>query len=411
VCTGTHNGLSMSGNSEIQYNLMKERYNNCNIVMGNIEVNMMEHTRDLSFLQSIKEVTGYVLIAVNQFSRLPLDNLRLIRGTTLYEDRYALAVMLNYQKYGQHGLQELGLTTLTDIYCKIHQIPSHFSPRTEEKFPINNRSSPHLLSPTLIFKTPSIDDKILFPEPCNEACQDVPCWGPESNSCQTLTKTICAPQCNSRCFGRNPNECCHIECAGGCKGSLDTDCFACKNFNNSGSCVPQCPQTLIYNEHTFKMERNPNAKYQYGSICVAHCPKHFVVDDSSCVSNCPADKTEVKRNGVKRCEPCKGLCPKGNQCFTIKNLDEYNRIPALDPEKLKVFNTVEEITDFLGIQSWPESLSDLSVFSNLRTIQGRTLYKLNVHSLPHLLFQGLRFTHNEDQVSDLPWVALPEEDK
>uniref|UniRef100_A0A3Q2QGS3 Receptor L-domain domain-containing protein n=1 Tax=Fundulus heteroclitus TaxID=8078 RepID=A0A3Q2QGS3_FUNHE len=129
VCTGTHNGLSMSGNSEIQYNLMKERYNNCNIVMGNIEVNMMEHTRDLSFLQSIKEVTGYVLIAVNQFSRLPLDNLRLIRGTTLYEDRYALAVMLNYQKYGQHGLQELGLTTLTGML-------------TEEKFPINNRSSP-----------------------------------------------------------------------------------------------------------------------------------------------------------------------------------------------------------------------------------------------------------------------------
>lgn len=47
---------------------------------------------------------------------------------------------------------------------------------------------------------------------------------------------------------------------------------ACKNFNNSGSCVPQCPQTLIYNKHTFKMERNPNAKYQYGSICTAKCP-------------------------------------------------------------------------------------------------------------------------------------------
>ncbi len=47
---------------------------------------------------------------------------------------------------------------------------------------------------------------------------------------------------------------------------------ACRNFNNSGSCVPLCPQTLIYNKHTFKMEPNPNAKYQYGSICVAQCP-------------------------------------------------------------------------------------------------------------------------------------------
>lgn len=48
---------------------------------------------------------------------------------------------------------------------------------------------------------------------------------------------------------------------------------ACKNFNNSGSCVLQCPQTVIYNKHTFKMEDNPNAKYQYGSICVAQCPR------------------------------------------------------------------------------------------------------------------------------------------
>lgn len=64
-------------------------------------------------LQSIREVTGYILFAVNEFSRLPLDHLRVIRGTTLYEDQYALAVMVNYQKEGQHGLQELGLTHLT----------------------------------------------------------------------------------------------------------------------------------------------------------------------------------------------------------------------------------------------------------------------------------------------------------
>lgn len=58
-------------------------------------------------------MTGYILFAVNEFSRLPLDQLRVIRGNTLYEDQYALAVMVNYQKDGQHGLQELGLTHLT----------------------------------------------------------------------------------------------------------------------------------------------------------------------------------------------------------------------------------------------------------------------------------------------------------
>lgn len=58
-------------------------------------------------------MTGYVLLAVNRFSRLPLDNLRVIRGNVLYENQYALAVMINYQKDGEHGLQELGLTHLT----------------------------------------------------------------------------------------------------------------------------------------------------------------------------------------------------------------------------------------------------------------------------------------------------------
>lgn len=67
----------------------------------------------LVIFQSIREVTGYILFAINEFSRLPLDHLRVIRGTTLYEGKYALAVMVNYQKDGQHGLQELGLTHLT----------------------------------------------------------------------------------------------------------------------------------------------------------------------------------------------------------------------------------------------------------------------------------------------------------
>lgn len=44
-------------------------------------------------------------------------------------------------------------------------------------------------------------------------------------TCLSVTKTVCAPQCNGHCFGRSPSECCHIECAGGCSGPLDTDCF------------------------------------------------------------------------------------------------------------------------------------------------------------------------------------------
>uniref|UniRef100_A0A6Q2Z5D8 Receptor protein-tyrosine kinase n=1 Tax=Esox lucius TaxID=8010 RepID=A0A6Q2Z5D8_ESOLU len=400
-----------TGNPETQYELMREKYTGCEIVMGNLEIIMMKHSINFTFLQSIREVTGYVLIAVNQFSQLPLDQLRVIRGTILYENRFALAVLLNYEIDSQHGLKELGLTHLTEIleggvYIFRNKFLS-YAPQVNWLDIVKDESSEVIIADN-------------GPErPCDAACKGS-CWGPRKDSCQILTKTVCAPQCNGRCFGRNPSECCHMECAGGCTGPLDTDCFACRNFNNSGSCMPQCPQPFIYNKHTFKLEPNPSAKYQYGSICVAQCPTNFVVDGSSCVSSCPPNKMEVEQ-GVKRCEPCGGLCPKackgidsgktvdsqnidsfinctkiqGSLHFLITGIqgDPFNNIPPLDPEKLKVFRTVREITDILDIQSWPGTLRDLSVFSNLTTIQGRTLYRgysFLVMNIPSLTSLGLR---------------------
>lgn len=59
----------------------------------------------------------------------------------------------------------------------------------------------------------------------------------------------------------------------------------------------------------------------YSCIFLCFFIANFVVDGSSCVSNCPSDKMEVEKNGVKRCKPCGGLCPKGTQkhkiCLTI----------------------------------------------------------------------------------------------
>uniref|UniRef100_A0A672S3C7 Receptor protein-tyrosine kinase n=1 Tax=Sinocyclocheilus grahami TaxID=75366 RepID=A0A672S3C7_SINGR len=416
VCTGTQNSLSVTGSSEVQYKLMKEMYTGCKIVIGNLEITQMEHNRNLSFLQNIREVTGYILIAINQFRRLPLEQLRVIRGTSLYEDRFALAILVNYQKDGVYGLKELGLTHLTEILEGGVQIIQNkflsYAPQINWLDIVKDSGAEIIIE----------DNGPEFP--CHGSCGGR-CWGPGNDSCQILTKTVCAPQCNGRCFGRSPSECCHIECAGGCTGPLDTNCFACRHFNSSGSCVPQCPQALIYNKVTFKLEPNPNAKYQYGTICVTHCPTNFVVDGSSCVSSCPANKMEVDKKGVKRCEPCGGLCPKacvgtgtpsrqtvdsqnidsfinctkiqGSLHFLVTGIrgDSYNNISALDPKKLKIFNTVREITGvyILSIQSWPEELEDLSVFSNLATIQGRTLYRgysLLVMKIPTLKSLGLR---------------------
>ncbi|XP_068162918.1 receptor tyrosine-protein kinase erbB-3b isoform X2 [Antennarius striatus] len=382
--------------------------------MGNLEITQIESDWDFSFLKTIREVTGYVLIAMNHFQKIPLEQLRVIRGNSLYERRFALSVLFNYPKDGTNGLQQLGLANLTEILQGGVQI-------------INNkylRYGPWIFWQDIIRDNNAPIDIQYNGErgPCHKSCGDY-CWGADKSQCQILTKMVCAPQCNGRCFGTSPRDCCHIECAAGCKGPLDVDCFACRHFNDSGACVPQCPQTLIYNKQMFKMETNPNAKYQYGSICVSQCPTHFVVDGSSCVSVCPPDKTEVEREGQRQCELCSGLCPKvcegtgaehrqtvdssnidsfinctkiqGSLHFLVTGIlgDDFKNIPPLDPKRLEVFHTVREITDILNIQSWPKELNDLSVFSSLTTIQGRSLNKrfsLMVMHIPTLTSLGLR---------------------
>ncbi|KAM7365642.1 hypothetical protein PAMP_016559 [Pampus punctatissimus] len=241
---------------------------------------------------------------------------------------------------------------------------------------------------------------------CHRSCNGR-CWGHQEDQCQTLTKTVCAEQCDGRCFGPYVSDCCHRECAGGCSGPKDTDCFACTNFNDSGACVTQCPQPFVYNPTSFQLEHNPRAKYTYGAFCVKKCPHNFVVDHSSCVRACPSNKMEVEENRIKMCIPCTDICPKvcdgigtgslqtaqtvdasnidkfvnctkinGNLIFLITGIkgDMYHGIGPLDPERLNVFRTVKEITGYLNIQSWPENMTDLSVFSNLATIGGRSLY-------------------------------------
>uniref|UniRef100_A0A8C1IFW8 Receptor protein-tyrosine kinase n=1 Tax=Cyprinus carpio TaxID=7962 RepID=A0A8C1IFW8_CYPCA len=419
VCTGTKNALSSTGSPAQHYNNLKERYTGCEIVMGNLEITQMESDLDFSFLGSIREVTGYILIAMNQFSRLPLDQLRVIRGSSLYEKEWALSVFHNFESHS--GLEDLGLTNLTEILEGGVQI-------------VHNRNLSY--APWINWRdiVRDSDAQIQIQNngrrgSCDSTCREF-CWGPRKDQCQKLTKTVCAPQCHGHCFGTNPNECCHTECAGGCIGPRDTDCFACRHVNHSGACVPHCPWPLVYNRQTFQLEPNSEAMYQYGSICVPKCPGHFIVDGSACVSSCPPGKREKKKNGIKQCEPCIGLCPKvcegtganhrqtvdssnidsfinctkiqGSLHFLILGIkgDVYHSIPPLEPEKLKVFNTVREITGILNIQSWPDELSDLSVFSSLTTIQGRSLLKpfsLLVMKIPSLTSLGL---HSLREISD-----------
>uniref|UniRef100_A0A8C6KLK1 Receptor protein-tyrosine kinase n=1 Tax=Nothobranchius furzeri TaxID=105023 RepID=A0A8C6KLK1_NOTFU len=396
-CPGTENKLSTLSDLDQQYRTLRKLYENCEVVMGNLEITSIDRNRNLSFLKSIREVTGYVLVALNQFENLPLENLRIIRGTKLYEGRYSLAIFLNYRRDGFYGLRQLGLRNLTEILNGGVYVD-------QNKF-LCHADTIHWRD---IIKNPQAELLLVCctGKRCHRSCNGR-CWGPQETQCQTLTKTVCAEQCDGRCFGPYVSDCCHRECAGGCSGPKDTDCFACTNFNDSGACVTQCPQPFVYNPTSFQLEHNPRAKYTYGAFCVKKCPHNFVVDHSSCVRACPSNKMEVEENRIKMCIPCTDICPKvcdgigtgslataqtvdasnidkfvnctkinGNLIFLITGIkgDMYHGIGPMDPEHLNVFRTVKEITGFLNIQSWPENMTDLRVFSNLATIGGRTLY-------------------------------------
>uniref|UniRef100_A0A671R9H5 receptor protein-tyrosine kinase n=1 Tax=Sinocyclocheilus anshuiensis TaxID=1608454 RepID=A0A671R9H5_9TELE len=367
------------------YNNLKERYTGCEIVMGNLEITQMESDLDFSFLGSIREVTGYILIAMNQFSRLPLDQLRVIRGSSLYEKEWALSVFHNFDSHS--GLEDLGLTNLTEILEGGVQI-------------VHNRNlsyAPWINWWDIVRDSVARNLSVYI----------------------SVTKTVCAPQCHGHCFGTNPNECCHTECAGGCIGPRDTDCFACRHVNHSGACVPHCPWPLVYNRQTFQLEPNSEAMYQYGSICVPKCPGHFIVDGSACVSSCPPGKKDKKKNGIKQCEPCIGLCPKvcegtgashrqtvdssnidsfinctkiqGSLHFLILGIkgDVYHNIPPLESEKLKVFNTVREITGM------PFSLLVMKIPS-LTSLGLRSLHEISDGSVYITQNKNLCYHHTVD---------------
>ncbi|XP_041717368.1 melanoma receptor tyrosine-protein kinase isoform X2 [Coregonus clupeaformis] len=431
VCHGISNKLTLLGTVDDHYNNLVRMYSNCTVVLENLELTYIQDYHDLSFLKSIQEVGGYVLIAVNKAAIIPLENLRLIRGHSLYDNKYALAVMSNYEKNHSsvtlnytRGLRELMLSGLTEILkggVKIAHNPLLCNVETIQWWDIVNMAS----NPSMEFKLESYGR---YCDKCDPGCYNGSCWTPGPENCQTFTKLTCAEQCSGRCRGPKPSDCCNGHCAAGCTGPRPTECLACRDFQDDGTCKDACPPTMIYNPNTHQLAFNPNAKYTFGATCVKTCPHNYVVTDhGACVRTCSGNTHEVEENGVRRCKKCDGICPKVcnglgmgpltavlsinasnidsfKNCTKINgdvsiigtslNGDRYTSTEKMDPAKLEYFRTVKEISGFLLIQAWPKHLDSLSAFENLEIIRGRTKQFGQVSfaalNVAHLKYLGLR---------------------
>ncbi|KAL7373850.1 hypothetical protein ABVT39_015874 [Epinephelus coioides] len=429
VCQGMSNQLTLLGTHDNHYDNMVRMYSNCSVVLENLEITYTREHQDLSFLQSIQEVGGYILIAMNEAANIPLVNLRLIRGQNLYENQYALLVISNYNRNTSSatlnytsGLRQLQLSSLTEILkggVKMTHNPLLCNTETIQWWDIVDKAS----NPSMLFKTETFTRKC---EKCDPGCVNGSCWAAGPDHCQRFTKLQCAEQCSRRCRGPKPIDCCNEHCAAGCTGPRATDCLACRDFNDDGTCKDACPPLTLYDPKTHQVVNNPNAKFTFGATCFKACPHNYVVTGGSCVRTCSAGMYEVEENGVQRCKACDGPCPKvcdgvgigtliNTMAVNASNIESFRnctkingdvslietsftgdahyKIPPMDPAKLEYFRTVKEITGFLLIQSWPENLTSLSVFENLEIIRGRTTraqHSLAVVRAKHLRWLGLR---------------------
>uniref|UniRef100_A0A3Q2ZKP9 Receptor protein-tyrosine kinase n=1 Tax=Kryptolebias marmoratus TaxID=37003 RepID=A0A3Q2ZKP9_KRYMA len=394
ICQGFTNNLNLLGSNEDHYLNMVKTYSNCTVVLENLEITYMEEHRDLSFLRSIEEVGGYVLIALNTASRIPLENLRIIRGHSLYEGAYALAVLANYDKMTNQGTTELLLTSLTEIL------------KGGVKFGNNQLCNVETIQWDDLVNINTFIFVYFTGQKCHSSCFNSSCWAPGPQNCQTLTKLNCAQQCSKRCKGPSPSDCCNEHCAVGCTGPRPTDCLACRDFQDDGMCKDSCPGLMRYDPNLHQLVPNPHGKYNFGATCVKSCPHNYVVTDhGACVRTCSGNTYEVEEGGIRKCAKCDGLCPKvckglgmGDLTHTLSinatnidsfknctkingniailktsfNGDTFTKTPKMDPAQLDVFKTVKEITGYLWIQTWPETMSSLSPFENLEIIRGRT---------------------------------------
>ena len=89
-------------------------YTDCTIVRKNLEIIALRNLNNsISYLENIREVRGYVLIHQNFYPYIPLKNLRIIRGATLFEGQYSLYVTYNEDDEDlKKGLVELQLPEL-----------------------------------------------------------------------------------------------------------------------------------------------------------------------------------------------------------------------------------------------------------------------------------------------------------
>ncbi|CAL8380821.1 unnamed protein product [Gadus morhua 'NCC'] len=456
VCLGTDMKLDLLSSLENHYETLRLLYTGCQVVHGNLEITHLHGVPDLSFLEGIVEVQGYVLVADVTVDLIPLDNLRVIRGSQRYGANYSLVVLNNTKGPQGPGLRTLRMRSLTEILLGgvyMWGNPQLCFPNPQKILWRDTLDQQNTHKHQLTLQASAAN----CPR-CNSVCLEK-CWGETIQDCQIETHVDCTAGC-LRCKGKHASDCCHKQCAAGCTGPKDSDCLACRYFNNNGVCKEHCPAPTTYVPATYQSIPNKDKKFSFGATCIKTCPHNYLTMEAACTMVCPKANQEMiilnpDGSESQKCDKCEGECPKvcyglgmgslqGVTMVTSSNVEQFNSCKKIfgslaflsqsftgDPssnmsgltlDQLTPFHNLEEITGYLYIEAWPEEWSDISVFKNLQVIRGRVLFKgvfslvlqdLNISSVGSRSLRsvsgGLVLIHNNSRLcytSSLPWDTL-----
>ncbi|XP_076273200.1 insulin-like growth factor 1 receptor [Rhynchophorus ferrugineus] len=328
---------------------------NCTEISGNLQIVLIETTKSVEdyddyVFPELTRVSGYVLFFkvrhITSIGKL-FPNLRVIRGLELIFD---YSFILN----NLPNLREIGTNKLLYIArgsVHINKTPKLCYAKTIDWQKIGSTTKLDIYQ--------SREDCKPCPEQCNKYC-----WN--SNHCQIQADD------------------CHEECLGCTRNQSNAHCEVCKNYEDDGICVPECPpkkymlramhrcittdECLALNNHTGKTFAN----------------KKWLVYDRECRGNCPTNTEYQKESNT--CRPCDNFCTKNctatelNNQNSIANLRGCTHISGSisivglnTEEDLRALRdslqSVRYISDYLLIAR-NKVIRNLDFLSNLRVING-----------------------------------------
>ncbi|EYC21277.1 hypothetical protein Y032_0020g93 [Ancylostoma ceylanicum] len=420
VCSGTNNGRSLAG-SENRIQDLTTMYENCTRVYGNVEITHLTKTtltnwtdadfsRKLKIFEHIQEIKGYLLIYNVDIRSIDFPNLKIIWGDDLLDDNSALTLSSNLE------LKELRMPKLRAIHKGNVRIENstflcYLQSRVNWNELLEDDAANRLITSDSAFR--QCNPSLMKCTGCRH------CWSGKQKYCQEEYRSVCGDKCASQqCYlpaNSSDYECCHEACTGGCTGRGAHQCVACRELSLDGVCVHQCPPMMVHDPKKGMLIPNPKGRYVYDRYCVEECPKELLVERDACVRHCSVGSHHDMTKDSRRCEPCKGVCPKVCQvtkaltgsilrnltgCEEIdgfidiqdskmrSNVDGYTR------DDLNVLKTVRMISEYVQMATQTVSPRNLSFLENLEFIEGRSLvtskFALAINKNDNLEQLGLR---------------------